>query len=220
MGAAMKQRLAGLLIILLLQTTLATAADDIPLGVMRINGLDAPELKLDSIDGDPYDLSTTGGHWRFVHFWASWCGPCRREMPSIQRMMPLLEDTDLEFVIVNTAETEDAVFEFLGIVAPELVPLMDTDGTVTPDDAGLTWAIAKSKPDFVGIRGLMRPDLVAALKAGRGEVPRESLGLRHAAVTLQVALALVAAAVYGVRHLARAEPEQAHGDQDVPGQPE
>ena len=38
----------------------------------------------------------------------------------------------------------------------------DTDGTVTPDDAGLTWAIAKSKPDFVGIRGLMRPDLVAA----------------------------------------------------------
>lgn len=37
----------------------------------------------------------------------------------------------------------------------------DTDGTVTPDDAGLGWAIAKSKPDFVGIRGLMRPDLVA-----------------------------------------------------------
>jgi len=38
----------------------------------------------------------------------------------------------------------------------------DTDGTVTPQDAGLEWAIAKSKPDFVGIRGLKRPDLVAA----------------------------------------------------------
>lgn len=37
----------------------------------------------------------------------------------------------------------------------------DTDGTVTPDDAGLNWAIAKSKPDFVGIRGLKRTDLVA-----------------------------------------------------------
>jgi sarcosine oxidase subunit alpha len=37
----------------------------------------------------------------------------------------------------------------------------DTDGTVTPQDAGLSWAIAKSKPDFVGIRGLQRPDLVA-----------------------------------------------------------
>ncbi|MFC5386252.1 sarcosine oxidase subunit alpha [Aquamicrobium segne] len=37
----------------------------------------------------------------------------------------------------------------------------DTDGTVTPDDAGLDWAVGKKKTDFVGIRGLMRPDLVA-----------------------------------------------------------
>ena len=37
----------------------------------------------------------------------------------------------------------------------------ETDGTVSPLDAGLSWAIAKSKPDFVGIRGLKRPDLVA-----------------------------------------------------------
>ncbi|WP_312797230.1 sarcosine oxidase subunit alpha [Tianweitania sp.] len=37
----------------------------------------------------------------------------------------------------------------------------DTDGTVTPGDAGLDWAIGKKKTDFVGIRGLTRPDLVA-----------------------------------------------------------
>ncbi|MBR7540119.1 hypothetical protein KC221_28455, partial [Mycobacterium tuberculosis] len=37
----------------------------------------------------------------------------------------------------------------------------DTDGTVTPQDAGLTWAIGKNKPDYVGIRGLLRRDLVA-----------------------------------------------------------
>ncbi|MCB1383521.1 MAG: sarcosine oxidase subunit alpha family protein [Notoacmeibacter sp.] len=37
----------------------------------------------------------------------------------------------------------------------------DTDGTVTPDDAGLSWAVGKKKPDFVGIRGMKRPDLVA-----------------------------------------------------------
>ncbi len=36
----------------------------------------------------------------------------------------------------------------------------DTDGTLTPDDAGLSWAVSKKKPDFVGIRGLKRPDLV------------------------------------------------------------
>jgi len=38
----------------------------------------------------------------------------------------------------------------------------DTDGTVTPNDAGLDWAVGKKKTDFVGIRGLTRPDLVAA----------------------------------------------------------
>ncbi|MFD1328102.1 sarcosine oxidase subunit alpha [Mycoplana ramosa] len=37
----------------------------------------------------------------------------------------------------------------------------DTDGTVTPFDAGVGWAVSKKKPDFVGIRGLKRPDLVA-----------------------------------------------------------
>ncbi|WP_432256999.1 sarcosine oxidase subunit alpha [Limimaricola sp. AA108-03] len=37
----------------------------------------------------------------------------------------------------------------------------DTDGTVTPEDAGLGWAIGKAKPDFVGKRSLARPDLVA-----------------------------------------------------------
>ena len=37
----------------------------------------------------------------------------------------------------------------------------DTDGTVTPNDAGLDWAVGKKKTDFVGIRGMVRPDLVA-----------------------------------------------------------
>ena len=37
----------------------------------------------------------------------------------------------------------------------------ETDGTVTPDDLGMAWAIGKTKPDFVGKRSLLRPDLVA-----------------------------------------------------------
>ncbi len=49
----------------------------------------------------------------------------------------------------------------------------DTDGTVTPQDAGLGWAIGKKKTDFVGIRGLQRADLVAS---GR----RQLIGLKTA----------------------------------------
>ncbi len=43
----------------------------------------------------------------------------------------------------------------------------DTDGTLTPDDAGLSWAVSKKKQDFVGIRGMKRPDLV---KEGRKQL--------------------------------------------------
>jgi thiol-disulfide isomerase/thioredoxin len=98
---------------------------------MRINGTAAPDLQLDNIDGEAYDLEATHGHWRFVHFWASWCGPCRKEMPSIERMVTALGEAPLEIILVNTAETEDEVFTFLGIAAPDLVPLMDVDGLVT-----------------------------------------------------------------------------------------
>jgi len=47
----------------------------------------------------------------------------------------------------------------------------ETDGTVTPDDVGLSWAIGKTKPDFVGKRSLARPDLV---RTGR----KQLVGLR------------------------------------------
>jgi sarcosine oxidase subunit alpha len=49
----------------------------------------------------------------------------------------------------------------------------ETDGTVTPDDVGLGWAIGKSKHDFVGMRSLSRPDMV---RAGR----KQLVGLRTA----------------------------------------
>jgi thiol-disulfide isomerase/thioredoxin len=116
--------------ILLLASPLMQAAD-LPPGIMAANGSQAPALVLDNLDGDSYDLAGSRGQWVFVHFWASWCGPCRKEMPTIRKMMDALQDSQLEIVMVNTAETEDDVFSFLGIVAPDVIPLMDTDGVVT-----------------------------------------------------------------------------------------
>ena len=106
-------------------------AEVLPPGVMRVAGIPAPALKLADLDGEEHDLADSRGHWVFVHFWASWCGPCRREMPSIQRMTELIPDSGIEFLLVNTAQTEDEAFTFLGIVAPDLMPLMDRDGQVT-----------------------------------------------------------------------------------------
>jgi len=103
----------------------------VPKGVLSIAAYPAPPLELNDIDGNPFRLAQKKGRWAFVHFWASWCGPCRREMPAIQRMVEKLEASSLVFAIVNTAENEDTVFTFLGLLAPDIVPLMDLDGLVT-----------------------------------------------------------------------------------------
>ena len=127
----MKTILLTLSAVLIMLATTPAAAADLPQGVIPVAAKPAPPLQLDNLDGEAYDLENMQGRWRFVHFWASWCGPCRKEMPSIDRMTRLLADSGIEFVLVNTAETEDSVFTFLGIVAPDLMPLLDSDGLAT-----------------------------------------------------------------------------------------
>jgi thiol-disulfide isomerase/thioredoxin len=104
---------------------------DIPQGIIVLSGDKAPALVLTDLDGNRFDLQSQRGRWVFVHFWASWCGPCRKEMPTIQRMASQLESDKFKVVLVNTAEDDDRVFSFIGIVAPDLTPLMDYDGQVT-----------------------------------------------------------------------------------------
>ncbi|TNF91806.1 MAG: TlpA family protein disulfide reductase [Gammaproteobacteria bacterium] len=125
----------GRIIIVCLMTVMvqvsAFAVDSLPKGILQLDGREAPSLVLQDIDQQTFDLSKSKGNWIFLHFWASWCGPCRKEMPTIQAIAPEFEDTRLKIVLVNTAEDEDTIFSFLGIVAPELNSLMDSDGLVT-----------------------------------------------------------------------------------------
>lgn len=121
------------LLISTISPTRIAMADTItlPEGVITLNGRKAPALALSDMDGNQYQLPHSPGRWVFVHFWASWCGPCRREMPTIQKMAALIDNKSFEIVLVNTAETDDTVFGFLGIAAPDLTTLMDYDGQVT-----------------------------------------------------------------------------------------
>jgi len=107
------------------------AESNLPKGIIKVTPRPAPTLNLENMDGEKYTPYKNPSRWRFVHFWASWCGPCRREMPSIQKLIKAMSKDKLEFVIVNTAESEDTVFSFLGGVAPDINTLLDRDGLAT-----------------------------------------------------------------------------------------
>jgi len=109
----------------------ALAGDPLPKGLLALDGREAPPLVLDDLDGERWDIRAARGRWLFVHFWATWCGPCRKEMPTIQAIFPKFDASQLEIVLINTAESEDTVFAFLAEVAPDITPLMDSDGLVT-----------------------------------------------------------------------------------------
>lgn len=109
----------------------ATNDSNLPKGIIALEPYTAPEIRLDDLDGEPYSLKENEGSLVFVHFWASWCGPCRKEMPAIQRMWNQLEQEGLKIALINTAENEDTVFSFLAVHAAEIRPLMDRDGQTT-----------------------------------------------------------------------------------------
>jgi len=102
-----------------------------PPGVIKLDGRPAPALRLSDMDGKSADLAQSRGHWVLVHFWATWCGPCRKEMPTLAQLMKALPADRLTVLLVNTSDSEDDVFTFLASVSPELVSLLDRDGQVT-----------------------------------------------------------------------------------------
>lgn len=91
--------------------------------------LKQPVLKLKDLNGKIRDLRDYRGQVVMVNFWASWCPPCRIEMPSMYRLKQKMKGKPFTILAVNMAETKQEVNAFL---PPQLrksfVVLMDTDG--------------------------------------------------------------------------------------------
>ncbi len=103
----------------------------VPFGIRDYNAGMAPNFILQDIDGETFELTKAKGDWIFLHFWASWCGPCKKEMPTIQKLADAMQGEKFKIIMVNTAEDEDTVFEFLSTIDVEINTLMDVDGLVT-----------------------------------------------------------------------------------------
>ena len=119
------------LLIFYLLTVTVVQASELPAGIIKPVPFKAPVLNISDIDGTPLKKSEYQGKWFFVHFWASWCRPCRKEVPAIDKMWKVLQKEGMALAFINTAEDEDTIFSFLSVHAPDLRALMDKDGLVT-----------------------------------------------------------------------------------------
>ena len=69
------------------------------------------KIKLTDFDNRPIDLNQYRGKTIFINFWATWCKPCIKEMPSIQRAQDILKNENVIFLFASD-ETSDEIEEF------------------------------------------------------------------------------------------------------------
>ncbi len=65
-------------------------------------GYPAPQFSLQDLGGRQIELSDFRGKVVLLNFWATWCAPCRREIPSLERLYLMRKDEGFEIVAVNT----------------------------------------------------------------------------------------------------------------------
>jgi peroxiredoxin len=93
----------------------------------------APDFTLSTPDGQEVALSDFRGQPVLINFWATWCGPCRYEMPMFQQ---IYEDDEwiqkgLVILAVNQQESADDVREFMAQNGFSFTVLLDTTGEVS-----------------------------------------------------------------------------------------
>ena len=64
------------------------------------------QIRLSDLKDQPIDLEQYKGKTIFINFWATWCKPCREEMPSIQKAMKILKEKKIEFLFASDETTE------------------------------------------------------------------------------------------------------------------
>lgn len=72
----------------------------------------APDFELSLVGGGNFRLSENKGSYVWLNFWATWCPPCRVEMPEIEAVYPEAQAMNVRIVAVDMAESEEVVVEY------------------------------------------------------------------------------------------------------------
>jgi len=101
-------------------------------GLSYLNQKVSPrDFTLPTLSGDTQTLSALKGKVVFLNFWATWCGPCRVEMPSMEALHNLYAEKGLEILAVNSGEKQPEVLAFMQNNNLSFPAVLDSDGKVS-----------------------------------------------------------------------------------------
>jgi peroxiredoxin len=114
--------------------TTTPAADDPATGALEdrppIIDQPAPDFALRDLDGDLVRLSDHRGNVVFVNFWASWCRPCKKELPAIQRLYEERAGDGLVVLAINWEDGAKTAAEYATALGLTVAVLDDAQGKV------------------------------------------------------------------------------------------
>lgn len=99
------------------------------LEAMQDNAL-APDFTLPTPEGKKVSLSDFRGKVVFLNFWASWCTPCREEMPAMERLYQEFKDKDFVILAVNVKDRKHEAVDFIKEMKITYPVAFDPDGQV------------------------------------------------------------------------------------------
>lgn len=103
-----------------------------------------PEVALKGLDGREHRLSDYKGKVIVLNFWATWCEPCREEMPSMQKLQERLAGRPFAILAVDFGEGEARIKAFLEKLPVKFTVLLDRDG-----EAARAWRVRVLPVSFV-----------------------------------------------------------------------
>lgn len=90
-------------------------------------GSEAPDFTLTDLDGNDVTFKELRGKNIYLNFWASWCDPCKDEMPDIEKIHTEYKDKDLVVLTINTGEDKESVKKFMEASGYTFQVLLDSN---------------------------------------------------------------------------------------------
>ena len=103
------------------------------MGMAKVPPKAAPDFTLLNTDGQQVSLQQYRGKVVFLNFWATWCIPCREEMPALERLHQTYHAQDLAILSIDLKESADQVKIFFQKHDLSFPALLDPDGSVFRD---------------------------------------------------------------------------------------